>query len=159
MCLTTTKRRPDVAGESITCYKVMYIANGNSIFSPICAPTMTVMPRYFMSMFINMWYKPGIVYTETNLLPANENPRGYKVDIFCGFHSYKRQKDAEEVAKIGYWKVIVKCEIPAGARYWTGNHTRKDKDYLEYCSESIKITAYKLPGEDNEWIDVSGERQ
>ena len=137
----------------------MYVVSENGICSSICIPEMTTIPRCFMSIFMNMYYKPGIMYTETNLLSANEKPRGCKADVHCGFHSYKRQEDAEKMAKIGYWKVVVKCEIPAGSKYWTGNRTRKDKDYLEYCSDHIKITAYKLPGENNEWIDVSGERQ
>jgi hypothetical protein len=117
--------------------------------------------RYFMSMFLSMKYEPGVKYTECAMITSNPYGAGEETEVSFGFHSYKRQSDAEEVAiRTGCWKVVVKCEIPAGARYWIGNRNLKnDSGYAEYCSDAIVTVAYKLPGEDNEWIDVSGERQ
>lgn len=157
MCLSTTDRYPNVASSPVTCYKVMYIIGEGGMSNP--AKVLGKL-HYFMSMFLSMKYEPGVKYTECAMITSNPNRPGEKTDVSFGFHSYKQQSDAEETAiRSGYWKVVVKCEIPVGARYWIGNRTSNDNGYAEYCSDAIVTVAYKLPGEDNEWIDVSGERR
>lgn len=156
MCLSTTERCPNVASGPVTCYKVMYVVGEFGMVPPEHLREI----KYFMSVFTNMKYIPGVKYDELEMITSNPNEDGEATEISYGFHSYKRQSDAEAAAmRMGYWKVVVKCEIPAGARYWEGNHIKKDSGYAEYCSDAIVTVAYKLPGRNNKWVGISGGHQ
>ena len=83
----------------------------------------------------------------------------YTLRLEEGFHSFKVRKDAED--DINCWlenvRVVLKCVIPAGAHYWHGNwfwlKTQKKSECRQYCSDKIRIVAWKFRNEKT-WREV-----
>jgi hypothetical protein len=154
MCLNSKEKECKVAKEAITCYKVVMKVERDN------------MPA-LVSTIYDFLYKIGESYEigkgESFPLKGHHyTAKGRKNEYFTklnhGFHSYKRLKDAK--GNCNYdprpldWRnflgeVILKCEIPAGARYWTGNTRWYDDEYAEYCSDQIRVVAWKLRDEKN----------
>lgn len=148
MCLTVTWRKSKVARKPIICYKLMF-PYGNGGEGP-CVIHMDIHPNmkpvYFNSTVCHMKYELGGEYTEEKFMEALPSGWSGGYDIMYGFHSYSRLKDAECARHYRAYVVIVKCEIPAGARYWKGNRKhwlRGDDKYFEYCSDKIKILEWR----------------
>ena len=139
MCLHTKQRKPAVAKKVIICYK-----------------TVRRLSTGFFSEFYSFRYKIGREYTvrKGKLISFPDNGSYLKNNIISyGFHSYARLKDAINDINYKNNEVVLKCEIPAGARYWTGNIDLFDKDdynYKEYCSERIKVVAWRYK-KDSKW--------
>lgn len=155
MCLNSKDKECKVAKETITCYKVVMKVVLNK------TPAL-------MSTIYDFPYKIGESYEikEGEYFPLKGHPftnfgaRGkekkYSTTLNHGFHSYKRLKDAKENCDYdpccSDWRnflgeVVLKCEIPAGANYWTGNTRWYDDKYAEYCSDQIRVVAWKLRDE------------
>lgn len=152
MCLTVTCRKSKVAKKPIICYKLMFPYGNENEGEGQCVIHMDIHPNmkpvYFNSTVCRMKYELGAEYTEgkfTEALPGTWSGGSY--DIQYGFHSYSRLKDAEYMRNRRAYVVVVKCEIPAGARYWKGNRERwpRDGNYFEYCSDKIRVLAWKHP--------------
>lgn len=147
MCLITESKRCGVAGKPIPCYKVVWKKSYE--------------PHRFTSEFFDFPYEIGVEYKAGNgFVTVN---RDHALTVSEGFHSYARLKDAVEecpgcdeksMMTFGirdYWSlVILKCEIPEGARYWIGNKSPDDKNYMEYCSDRIRVLAWRA-GDDTKW--------
>lgn len=133
MCLTTKSKRCTVANKPIPCYKVVWKKQYE--------------PQRFKSEYFGFIYDMGKEYSVKPIEDfATEKPEGRRSFSFgVGFHSYGRLKDAIDNCQEGepWGQVILRCEIPAGARYWRGNKSRTDDNYIEYCSDRIKILAWR----------------
>lgn len=142
MCLITQQNKPNVTDKDIVCYKLARkyrYASGK------------VSTVKFASQYIYFEYVLGVSYTEASF---QELLCGCSVDK--GFHSYKRLQDMEDARNMLVYPegfAILKCVIPAGARYWEGvNYT--DRNRKEYCSDKIKIVAWKTNPE-QPWNETS----
>lgn len=145
MCLTTNDRCPNTAKRPKTCYKVVECVldkNGRRVclkaaimsghvYTLDCTYRLSGTAKKHFPMS-NRFYTPG-------------DSRYISIDR--GFHSYKRLSDARYDCKewynnnnafFGRHFIVVKCEIPAGAHYWTGNRDR-DTGYTEFCSDEIRV--------------------
>ena len=150
MCLTVTWRKSKVARKPIICYKLMF-PYGNGGEGP-CVIHMDIHPNmkpvYFNSTVCRMKYELSAEYAEGKFMEALPEGWSRNCDIMYGFHSYPRLKDAEYERNDRAYVVVVKCEIPAGARYRKGNRKHwiwGDDRYFEYCSDKIKVLAWKHP--------------
>lgn len=146
MCLFSPQYEPGIADKDITCYKLVDMYSDR---------------REFLSEFFNFEYKLGTEYKEKNF-----QERNHAGGIDRGFHSYSNLKDVEfELRYHRHRKrlipslnvciqgVVLKCVIPAGARYWFGRNSA-DSRIAELCSDRIKIVAWKY-GNDAEWRETS----
>lgn len=162
MCLYSKSGRTYTATKPITCYKVVFIERGKG------------KKLKFTSEIQRFRYKIGSEYgldarsMERSFGPADklekDNWTGETI-VRYGFHSYKRLCDAERES--APWNMhdavyaILKCEIPAGARYWIGNKggahpsAPSPHKYAEYCSEKIKVVAWRFVKENYDTLKVS----
>lgn len=148
MCLYTKQHKPAVAKKTISCYKTVSCQKINGIVT------------FFFSEFYGFCYEIGEEYTlkkgKAISFPDDESylpERGKNHSISYGFHSYARLKDAVDDINYNDYEVVLKCEIPAGAKYWTGNidmFDEGDSNYKEYCSERIKVVAWRYK-KDSKW--------
>lgn len=149
MCLYTKQPRPAVAEKTINCYKTVRCQKINGIVA------------YFFSEFYGFRYEIGKEYIVKKgkiiSFPDDESylPKKRKKNhvVSYGFHSYARLKDAMGAIDYDNYNVIFKCEIPVGAKYWTGNidlYEEGDCNYKEYCSERIKVVAWRYK-KDSKW--------
>lgn len=142
MCLITQQSKPIVAKKDIVCYKLAR-RYGNSSGKDSIAR--------FSSQCIRFEYILGASYTEISF---QELPCGRSIDR--GFHSYERIQDMEGARGMLCYPedfAILKCVIPAGARYWEGVDFW-DRDRKELCSAKIRIVAWKIdPGQP--WNETS----
>lgn len=158
MCMITKQTEPEVAKKAIRCYKTVHTAfDGHGC------------PRYFMSPYYRFYYSPGQTYNtsewekrtsfSTKHEPVHENG---DVVISYGFHSFGRVKDALNEIVDKSTEVVLMCEIPEGARYFTGNRyyfNNSDPNYREYCSEQIKVIAWKRKGDGETWHYTKQEEE
>lgn len=114
MCLFTDDVCASIAKSNITCYKVVKMT--------ACC---------FISKYRGFTYNLGEEYTENSF----EETIGITGIVRHGFHSYRTLKEAQDNCWLSY--VLLKCVIPKNARYYIS------KDKKEYCSNSIKIIAWK----------------
>lgn len=147
MCLYTKQHKPDVAKKTIICYKAVRYQKVKDAVT------------YFFSEFYGFCYEIGKEYIVKKgkeiSFPDDESylPKEKNHSILYGFHSYARLKDAIGTIDYSNYEVILKCEIPAGAKYWTGNidmYEEGDRNYKEYCSERIKVVAWRYK-KDSKW--------
>lgn len=156
MCLNSKDKEYKVAKEAITCYKVVMKVERDG------------MPA-LVSTIYDFLYKIGESYeiNKSEYFPLKgrhftkygadgKKESGYFTTLYHGFHSYKRLQDAKDNCAYDscplHWRnflgeVMLKCEIPAGARYWIGNQRWSDDNYAEYCSDQIRVVAWKLRDE------------
>lgn len=145
MCLCTNNKKPETAERPVECYKVVWKM-------PWDTPAAEL--GHFLSEFQCFPYSLGAEYSLDGVFPRIN--AGGCLRISEGFHSYARLIDAcercwdiytksirEEEAKGFYGRVILRCEIPAGATYWEGS----DGLCPEYCSDRIRVTGWKLNSE------------
>lgn len=160
MCLLTVDRRAKLAEKDIVCYKVMYA------MGPIQSVDMREYPDYnplyAMSPYFSEIYKWGEEYTEAAMPTESSLKQSqYPAHVTTGFHSYRRLKDAESACHSSM--IIVKCIIPRGSYYWTGNDYRvnscPDKGYAQYCSNRIRIAAWKRKARGAKWIDAEDAKR
>lgn len=128
MCLHSKQAYYATAAKDITCYKVVragYLYNMDH----------WKFPAMYFSNFV---YEVGKTYEEKKFKnrPERDPFMGARCVVNKGFHTYKYYKDARNNAYS--WTVMLKCVIPAGARYFTG----KDRD--QYCSDQIRVVAWKM---------------
>lgn len=148
MCMTTYVTRCLVADKPITCYKVMRLINYGS--------AMSASAYKFRSEYRGYIYTLGEEYSlrYSEYFPE-ANPDGRRMIVEKGFHSYVIPEDAHHESMrntFGYDlnpMVMVKCEIPKGARYWTGD----EGGYAGYCSDCIKVVAWKR-WHDKDWTET-----
>lgn len=140
MCLTTESKRCTLANKPVPCYKVVWKKQSDDNE-----------PQRFKSEYFGFIYDMGKEYSvkpaEDFITKKPEDRMSFSLEI--GFHSYGRLKDAMDNCQDGepWEQVVLRCEIPAGALYWRGNKCLNDKGYIEYCSNRIKITGWRLWGE------------
>ena len=118
-----------------------------------------------MSFFFNHIYHMGKSYKEQPDFTNKEQPdnmASYLVSgiVNRGFHSYttyeRALKEWENVECRSHWFnriVILKCEIPAGAKYLVGKSlcAADDEEDNEICSDAIKVVAWCHPRIQREW--------
>lgn len=161
MCLSTNSKRPKTANKPVTCYKVVWKMPWN---------TPAVECGHFLSEFTQFPYNLGVEYSIDDPFPSVNT--GEYLRIEKGFHSYARLMDAvdgcweyrytkslEGSLKGFYGQVILRCEIPEGAHYWEGNKAINDKGYKEYCSDRIKVTAWRMWDETAWRTDINIEEE
>lgn len=147
MCLYTNELKAIETNTDIVCYKTVFLDEKTmAITSAI---------KYFA-------YNIGETYNEKNwwgLAEAEDLPASrheflkFKYEVHVGFHSFKRYWDAYG-AKHGLCAYILKCVIPKGSMVFTGKtYTGEDS----YCSNSIKILAYRKIGGSGWWIKPGAE--
>lgn len=118
MCLYAGNNKMCIADKSITCYKVMIkYQNCPNLYSYV----------YGYS------YLSGKAYSEPQFRERTSEFVRY------GFHSYQKQNTARLLSNNSSVLVIVKCEIPKGARYYISAST----EAAEYCSDKIRIIGWK----------------
>lgn len=161
MCLITNEKHYKVAEEPITCYKT------TSIILQKPSPEHALV-QCFRSSFYNFKYELGVLYSlkETEYFVLNNPIEGGRLYVNVGFHSFatlaQAKNDCLEYDKDyikhflsncylpnPYTEVILKCEIPVGAKYWVENKENVDKNLMEYCSNQIKVVGWKFKGEKN----------
>lgn len=143
MCLITYDKKAETADKPIPCYKVVWKTQ-----------------RGFSSEYQDFRYDIGAEYSMEHgaYFPWSNHAYPAQLLIQCGFHSYVKLKDASDscweyqgTSRINmddfYGQVILRCEIPKGARYWTGNINLFGPGYKEYCSDHIRVTGWKFRGE------------
>lgn len=166
MCLFNQDGIKHTAKKPIICYKLVYVEEDTDSPNPLENVSFRSEIRLFR-------YKLGKEYR----LTAAERGKSFdrKLDnmesddlcgrgwvIKSGFHSYKRFKDAEYEAVLfkDRYMVVLRCEIPAGARYWVGNTGTEyapctddptRNNYAELCSEKIRVLAWKWGGKQHRW--------
>lgn len=128
MCLYSRQAYYSTAAKDITCYKVVragYLYDMDH----------WKFPAMYYSKFV---YEVGKTYTEKKFKnrPERDLLLGVRRIVYHGFHTYKYHKDARNNAYS--WTVMLKCVIPAGARYFTN----EDRD--QYCSDQIRVVAWKM---------------
>lgn len=114
------------ADKDIVCYKVVLAKYGKH-----GTPA-------FISDYYDFIYTLGKEYAEERFQTA---PYGNGT-IALGFHSFNKLKNAvAEAEESNYDYALLRCIIPAGARYWDG------EDALgvakERCSEKIRVVGWK----------------
>ena len=109
-----------IADKPITCYKVMIKYQSGLIL---------------YSYVYGYSYLPGKAYAEPQFRERTSEFVRY------GFHSYQKQNTARLLSNNSSVLVIVKCEIPKGARYYMSANT--DAGEQEYCSDKIRIIGWK----------------
>ena len=136
MCLYTSLCKPRIATADIVCYKTVALPKSNY--------TKTIRlkgnPDYFRSMFFMQDWYIGSTYKVDNF---QDTPGAYNT-IEHGFHSYIPLQYAINGCGYAYNKVVLKCIIPKGTRYY------KNMDSTEYCSEMLKAVAWRYYDE-NIW--------
>jgi hypothetical protein len=115
MCLKTEQRKPKIATEDIICYKIIH-KDMTSLFH-----------KEFKWEFGKV-YHTEMTTTRISFLTHTM--------VEQGFHSYSTLKATRK----GYYSssepcIVVKCTIPKGSEYYTGNHGVRDG----YASEKIII--------------------
>lgn len=133
MCLYTDNYRAKRADRPIECYKTVNLADPVPMHKP---------GEVFESLYYGFSYGIGRTYTEKDFCPVTWNNL-----VNNGFHSFKSLDNAEEDGHINVTRpgFILKCEIPAGAWYFKG------ADGCDYCSDSIRVIAWKYPGPEMPW--------
>ncbi len=116
MCLYTTQKRAGYTDKPIVCYKVVCKYTSISVF---------------ISMYRGFEYELGKLRKEKSFkcMPRESGA------VYYGFHSYRTIKEASSWASS--MDVILKCEIPAGSRFY------KSVTNTEYCSNRIKVLAWR----------------
>ena len=84
------------------------------------------------------------------LFPELSCIRDQQVILEEGFHSYVSEERANKSLPDGICQVMLKCEIPAGTRYWSGDSGALETVHQEYCSCMIKPVAWKFRS-DEDW--------
>lgn len=160
MCLRTNENHYKVADKPITCYK--------TASTIIQRPTARTLVQRFRSQFYNFEYELDTLYSlkETDDFILNNPVVGRTLHINVGFHSFATLEQAKDdcleydkdyikrfltnwYLPTQYTEVILKCEIPEGAKYWVGNRDLTYKNFMEYCSNQIKVVGWKFKGENN----------
>ena len=123
MCLRTYQSKPQIATKDIICYKIIH-KDMTSLFH-----------KEFKWEF-------GKVY-ETEMTTTH-NCFFMHIMVEQGFHSYSTLKSTRE----GYYSssepcIAVKCTIPQGSEYYTGNHGVRDG----YTSDRIILNEIISPKE------------
>lgn len=161
MCLITNEKHYKVADKPITCYKTV----STSIQK---LSTENTFVQRFRSAFYNFEYELGILYSlkETDEFILNNPTLCEMLHVNVGFHSFATLEQAKDdcleydkeyikrfltnwYLPTKYTEVILKCEIPEGAKYWVGNKQAAHKNFMEYCSNQIKVIGWKFKGENN----------
>ena len=150
MCLRTLEKQPAIAEEDIVCYKTMFAMCSTQ---PV---NMERHPSYNPDHLLSTWkfhrYEWGKV-EEVDDMPLKPDPSGHDCVwriVEKGFHSWKRFQDAMRDCMRSQAMVIAKCVIPKGSKYFKGNTYGlaglcEDDEYMEYCSDHIKVVAWRLP--------------
>lgn len=126
MCLYTNQKTPAIADKSIICYKVVFRYN---YIKGI---------KGFAAEYCDFVYHLHKIYIESRFPNISHHILDISRTVDYGFHSYCMLNTAIEYSKIlRAVTVILKCEIPTGARYYTS--VCND----EFCSEKIKVLAWK----------------
>lgn len=132
-------RHPAVAERDIECYKVVLRPRG-------------MRRGKYLSWFRDFEYRLGEKYREPKFeAAAILDPDFGEGNINNGFHSYTNENFAHcflrgavaAVASMVRGAVIVRCVIPAGARYYVS--ALRD----QYCSDTLRIDAQLVKGE---WV-------
>lgn len=123
MCLYSDTYRPVKADKAITCYKV--VKKENSYGKPL-----------FRSVFFSFTYELGKRYKNRKF--NHYEPTGF---VYDGFHSYANELHAKNNLWRDGKEVIIQCEIPAGSWYYT--ESLRDDFRKEYCSDRIRVVAWK----------------
>lgn len=131
MCLYADSTKARRAAKPIECYKSVNMSirtESNDYVS-------------FESAFQNFTYEAGGAYYEKEF----ERERPGRI-VSCGFHSHLNLIEAEREADDRYYpaNTVLRCEIPAGALYYSGETTYGGTDL---CSDVIYVTGWKYPGE------------
>lgn len=160
MCLRTNENHYKVADKPITCYKTV-----NTIIQK--SYPAHVFTQHFTSTFYNFEYELNTLHSlkETDYFILNNPIVDGMLYINVGFHSFATltqakndciEYDKQYIKKVlanrylpHYMEVILKCEIPKDAKYWVGNKDLTHKNYMEYCSNQIKVVGWKFNGEKN----------
>lgn len=166
MCLRTLGRVAYTAHEDIECYKVLYAMSADQ------AVDMERHPDYKPLFAQGPWYSHrydwGKEYTEEKMALEAEPmmPSEPYATISKGFHSYPKEEYAIDECKKLPWRrgcIVVKCVIPKGARYWRGNdrHVKPESPpgYFEYCSNKIRVAAWRLPRRGEGWTSAEDARR
>ena len=166
MCLRILGRVAYTASKDIVCYKVLYTMSSDQAADMQRHPDYK--PLYLMAPWYSHRYDWCKEYTEEKMpLEAEPLPPAdaYAV-INYGFHSYPNEDDAMEMCGRMPWRrgcVVAKCVIPKGARYWTGNDPSVKHEshpgYFEYCSDRIRVTAWRLPLRGSKWTSAEDARR
>lgn len=145
MCLLTNQAETLTATEAKTCYKTAFLVptgNGDEIF--------------FKSTIEGFCYDLGKTYEldedKAQVFDA-KNPRREMISISYGFHSFVHLRSAKDEAIDSIDEIILKCEIPVGARYWKGEGPMIFDVEQQYCSDKIKVVAWRRKTE-QKWKTV-----
>lgn len=110
MCIQNLGKK-QVAEADITCYK----------FGTLSGTT-------FESLVYRFKYELGKTYKADIVIKEGEG--------FEGFHSTKSDKDINKIKSMD----VVRCIIPKGTTYYTGNVTNLDDDVVDnYISEELIV--------------------
>ena len=138
MCLLTDEKEARTAVWPIVCYKSVCVNYRN-------LPEKSDDP-VFSSMYHGFEYRLNETYAEEGFSPETKD--GF---VNHGFHSWRLESYALLTCHFAIFHadVVLRCEIPAGARYYAGND-------WDLCSDSIRVTAWKYPL-DKEWREIKQE--
>lgn len=114
MILNSSLQTYQIAKEDITCYKHLVVSpNGE-----------------YRSCYYKHTWKPNVIYTS----PLTK----HQTYVYEGFHSYQTLKEAEDVWNkyMPVGTALVKCVIPKGACYYTGDYYERGDTY---ASDKLKM--------------------
>ena len=137
MCLFTDQDKAIHVKETITCFKIV------RVYDHIKAK--------MFSVYFDYKYEMGKQFEVKAFLNESSDNQ-----IRLGFHSYKHLSEAKRNARCfmpiaknsGFDVIIIKCEIPIDALYYTGYdspdaYIGEEEKHKQYCSNSIKVVAWK----------------
>lgn len=158
MCLYT-KKKPKIAEEDITCYKVLEIRNSEwGVESGHkCKSKKTVLMSYFHSGFkwnIDKRYRSKLVIMQRQVVTCFDS---CKYLVSNAFHSYQTLETAKLFCRnISYQSdmepcAIVRCIIPKGAKYCEGMHSDGSDGYASNQIIMKEIVGSKELYPDFDW--------
>ena len=131
MCLYTSWKVPITAVDDIVCYKMCLKTGRNSYVAP------------YMQ---NYKYILGQLQTEPDFPNESESVLSHGTKKFnkvnLGFHSFRNKYDAIRFIWGFKDRVVLKCIIPKGSKYYIGDYYKTDD---VYCSNNIIIGVDEKP--------------
>ena len=133
MCLITKLESAIRADRDMVCYKVVSPGERGG-----------KEPNQFIALVMNNFtYMLGETYKEKKFKPYPDTYIFNCRAVQQGFHSFATYADVRRSGGVN--TIWLKCIIPAGSLYFYDKHCSTDTTPWHYCSDTIKVIAWKSP--------------
>ena len=139
MCMHIRKERfyKRTAKEDIVCYKSVKKSDDENIV---------------LSVYYFFKYRIGRTYRKRKIVKPRPlfKTEGFKIDGGF-FHSYISLRNAKIDIRPGSGRIVVKCMIPKGSKYYRGDDLARN---LCYCSNAIRVVKVLNEKVSNSFNDI-----